>query len=67
MMEDNDLDAIEIPDLVKIYYRQQAGRTSWKGTAEAIAKEAELDVSDFLKIGKPSRAFRPYFLIPEEE
>lgn len=67
LMTDQGLDAVEIPDLARLYYRMSAGRTSWKKTAEAIAEDANLDVSEFTVEGKPYRTFKPYFLTKEEE
>lgn len=67
LMEDQGLDAVEIPDLARMYYRMSTGRTSWKGTATAIAQEADLDVGDFIVQGKDYRTFRSYFLTREEE
>ncbi len=67
LMTDQGLDAVEIPDLARLYYRLSAGRTSWKKTAEAIAKDANLDVGEFTVEGKPFRTFKPYFLTREQE
>ena len=67
LMEVNGLDAVEIPDLARLYYRFSRGRTSWKKTAEAIAKDADVSVDEFKVEGKPFRTFKPYFLRTEEE
>ncbi len=67
LMEGNGLDAVEIPDLARLYYRMSSGRTSWKGTATALAQEADLDVADFIVQGKDFRTFKPYFLTTTEE
>lgn len=67
LMEDQGFDAVEIPDLARLYYRMSKGRVSWKGTATAIAQEAGLDVANFTVEGKPFRTFKPYFLTREEE
>ncbi len=67
LMESNELDAVEIPDLARLYYRMSSGRTSWKKTAEAIAKDANVTVDEFKVEGKPYRTFKPYFLTREEE
>ncbi len=67
LMKDQGLDAVEIPDLARLYYRMSKGRVSWKGTATAIAQEADLDVANFTVEGKPFRTFKPYFLSREEE
>lgn len=67
LMENQGLDAVEIPDLARLYYRMSAGRTSWKGTATAIAQEADLDIADFIVQGKDFRTFKAYFLTKEEE
>ncbi len=67
LMTDQGLDAVEIPDLARLYYRQSAGRVSWKKTAEAIAKDTNTSVDEFKIEGKPYRTFKPYFLTREEE
>ncbi len=67
LMEVNGLDAVEIPDLARLYYRYSDGRVSWKKTAETIAKELSLDLDKFKVEGKPYRTFKPYFLTTTEE
>ena len=67
LMTVQGVSAIEIPDLVRIYYREQDGRVSWKKTALALAVEASVDADDFKVLGDPTRSFRPYFLTPPEE
>ena len=62
LMEEDGLDAVEIPDLARLYYRFSQGRTSWKKTAEAIAKDADVSIDEFKVEGKPYRTFKPYFL-----
>ncbi len=67
LMESSGLDAVEIPDLARLYYRFSDGRVSWKKTAEAIAKDADVSIDEFKVEGKPYRTFKPYFLRTEEE
>ncbi len=67
LMEAGGLDAVEIPELARLYYRFSQGRTSWKKTAEAIAKDADVSIDEFKVEGKPYRTFKPYFLRTEEE
>ena len=67
LMTVQGVSAIEIPDLVRIYYREQDGRVSWKKTALALAVAGSLDAEDFKIVGDPTRSFRPYFLTPPEE
>jgi len=67
LMTDEDTDAAEVPDFLRIYWRMRAGRVSWKKTAAAIAKEAKLKVDDFTVKGKGSRSFTTYFLKRAEE
>jgi len=61
LMKGVDADAIELTDVGRFYYRTQDGRTSWKGTAQALAKESGLDLSAFEKVGKPFKTFRSFF------
>ena len=67
LMTVKGLSAIEVPDLVRIYYREQDGRVSWKKTAAVIAQAANLDLDSYKIVGDPSRSFRPYFLTPPVE
>lgn len=67
LMEAGSLDAIEIAEFARIYWRAQQGRTQWRGTAEKLAKAADLDVQDYIVTGKGSRPFKPYFLRGQEE
>ncbi len=62
LMENQGLDAVEVPDLARLYYRMSQGRVSWKKTAEAIAKDTEVSIDEFKVEGKPYRTFKPYFL-----
>ena len=57
-----DDEAIEIPGLVRIYWRWGKPGTKWKGTAEAMAQDNGLNLDDYKVPGKASRAFTPYFL-----
>ncbi|KKK57706.1 hypothetical protein LCGC14_3051790, partial [marine sediment metagenome] len=61
-MDDLGADAVDIPDLARLYYRTHDGRTSWKNTAEKLAQYAGLPISEFLEVGKPYRSFRSYFI-----
>ena len=67
LMDDLGADAVEIPDLARFYYRTHDGRTSWKKTAEKLAMESGLPLSQFLEVGKPYRSFRSYFMRRGEE
>ncbi len=67
LMENSGLDAVEIPDLARLYYRYSDGRVSWKKTAEAMAKETEFPLEYYKVEGKPFRTFKPYFLTREVE
>ncbi len=67
LMESSGLDAVEIPDLARLYYRYSDGRVSWKKTAEAMAKETEFPLEYYKVEGKPFRTFKPYFLTREVE
>ena len=62
LMENQGLDAVEVPDLARLYYRMSQGRVSWKKTAEAIAKDFDLTLEKWIVEGKPYRTFKPYFL-----
>ncbi len=62
LMDDRGTDAVEIPDQARFYYRTHDGRTSWKKTAEKLAMESGLPLSEFLEVGKPYRSFRSYFM-----
>lgn len=67
MMDEHEHDAVEIPGLARFYYRSQDGRVSWKSTAQALAKEANLDITKFEVVGKSFRTFRTYFDRKREE
>jgi putative phage-type endonuclease len=67
MMTDQGLALIEVPDVVRIYWREQEPRVNWKETAEYMAKVKALDVDAFKRRGKATRSFRPYFLKQQEE
>ena len=66
-MDDLGADAVDIPDQARLYYRTHDGRTSWKKTAEKLAQEAGLPISEFLEVGNPYRSFRSYFVGRGEE
>jgi hypothetical protein len=61
-MHREEIHAAEIPDLARFYYKMMQGNTSWKKTAEALAKEAGLDVNSFLVKGKEFKRFVSYFM-----
>ncbi len=67
LMDDLGADAVEIPDQARFYCRVHDGRTSWKKTAENLANEAGLPISDFIERGNPYRSFRSYFMGRGEE
>jgi predicted phage-related endonuclease len=67
LMADAALEAVEIPDLARLYWRTVEGRTQWKKTAESLANEADLNLNDFLVMGKPYRTFRPFFIGRRED
>lgn len=67
MMDDMGANAIEIPSLARVYYKSYPGNTAWKSTAEKLAKEANLNIADYIIKGKGSRKFMPYFLRKEIE
>ncbi len=67
LMESSGLDAVEIPDLARLYYRYSEGRVSWKKTAEAAAEDAGKPINAYKVEGKPYRTFKPYFLRREVE
>jgi len=66
-MHRDELHAVEVDGLARFYYRYQAGTTKWKETAEAIAREANLNTADYLVKGDGFTRFTPYFLSPEED
>lgn len=67
LMKSVGADAIELTDVGRFYYRTQDGRTAWKGTAQALAKESGLDLDTFTKVGKPFKMFRSYFYRQAQE
>ncbi|KKK53178.1 hypothetical protein LCGC14_3097370, partial [marine sediment metagenome] len=67
LMETIGVDAVEIPDLARLYYRYSEGRVSWKKTAEAAAEDAGKPIDAYKVEGKPYRTFKPYFLTTESE
>lgn len=67
LMTDEETDAIEIPEFLRIYWRMSKGRVSWKKTAEKIAKEAEFPLEYYKVTGAGSRSFNTYFLKRAEE
>lgn len=63
-MKREEVHGLEIPGVARFYYKPMPGRTSWKGTAEAIARKAKLDVDTFIVKGKGYERFMPYFFKP---
>lgn len=61
LMHRDELHAVEVPDIARFYYKPYPGNTSWKKTAEAIAKEAGLDPDNFVVKGNRYTRFTPYF------
>ena len=62
LMHREEIHAAEVPDLARFYYKQYPGRTSWKKTAENLAKEAGLDVEIFKSVGKSYTRFNSFFI-----
>jgi putative phage-type endonuclease len=62
LMHRDELHAAEVPGLVRFYYKPFPGNTKWKPTAEAIAREARLNVDDFIVKGDGYTKFTPYLL-----
>lgn len=67
MMDDMGANTVEIPSLARFYFKSYPGNTAWKPTAEKLAKEANLNIADYIVTGKGSRRFTPYFLRKEVE
>lgn len=61
MMKRAEIHAAEIPDVARFYYKPMKGRTSWKQTAEAIAKHTGVQIEPFIVKGDAYERFRPYF------
>ena len=62
LMHREEVHAAEIDGFARFYYKQFPGRTSWKKTAENLAKEAGLDVETFKSIGKSYTRFNSFFM-----
>jgi len=67
MMTTMKVEAIEIPEFLRIYWRYGKPKVSWKSTAAALAEAGKLKVNDYKVTGKASRSFSPYFLKRAEE
>jgi hypothetical protein len=68
LMDRQELDAAEVSGVARFYRKWMQGNTKWKPTAEAIAREAQLNVDDFIVKGEGFRKFTPYLLRgPREE
>jgi len=66
-MHREEVHVAEVTGLARFYYRPYEGSTKWKETAQAIAREAKLDVEQFIVKGAAYTRFTPYFLKPGEE
>ena len=66
-MHREEVHVAEVTGLARFYYRPYEGSTKWKETAQAIAREAKLDVEQFIVKGAAYTRFTPYFLKPSEE
>ena len=62
LMHRQEIHAAEVLDFARFYYKQYPGRTSWKKTAENLAKEAELDIETFKSVGESYTRFNSYFM-----
>ncbi len=62
LMHRDEIHAAEVLDFARFYYKQYPGRTSWKKTAENLAKEAELDIETFKSVGESYTRFNSYFM-----
>jgi len=67
LMHREEVHAAEVSGLARFYYRPYDGSTKWKETAQAIAREAKLDVEQFIVKGAAYTRFTPYFLKSGEE
>jgi len=67
LMHREEVHAAEVPGVARFYYRPYDGNTRWKETAQAIAREAKLDVEQFIVKGAAYTKFTPYFLKSGEE
>ncbi len=62
LMHRDEIHAAEVSEIARFYYKQYPGRTSWKKTAEGLAKEAGLSIDDFEVKGKDYKKFNSYFM-----
>lgn len=62
LMHHEEIHAAEVPGILRVYYKMMAGNTRWKETAEALAREAKLDVDAFIVKGEAFRKFTTYLL-----
>lgn len=62
LMHREEIHAAEVDGFARFYYKQYPGRTSWKKTAENLAKEAGLDVETFKSVGESYTRFNSYFM-----
>lgn len=62
MMKRAEEQAIEVPGIARFYYKQMGGRTSWKKTAEKMAKANNLQLESYIVKGKSYERFSPFFM-----
>ena len=62
LMHRDEIHAAEVLDFARFYYKLYPGRTSWKKTAENLAKEAGLDIETFKSVGESYTRFNSYFM-----
>jgi putative phage-type endonuclease len=62
LMHHEEIHAAEVAGFARFYYKPYPGKTSWKKTAEAIAREANLNPNDYIVEGKPYTRFNAFFL-----
>jgi putative phage-type endonuclease len=62
LMRREEIHAAEVEGFARFYYKMFPSGTSWKKTAEAIAKEADLDPNQFIVEGKPYTRFSAFFI-----
>ncbi len=62
LMHRDEIHAAEVLDFARFYYKLYPGRTSWKKTAENLAKEAGLGIETFKSVGESYTRFNSYFM-----
>lgn len=61
LMKREEVQAVEVPDVGRFYYKQMDGRTSWKKTAQKLAQEFDADVEKYIVTGSSYERFSPFF------